>query len=237
MKAKYSLIALCAAACLAAPAVISAEPAANDKAAQKADQPARQVPRPGMLTKEQMEKQRTIMREHRARMDDLKDALMQKQMELDYLADNPNVKPDDIKAIIADIVRLHKETRKAGQELRAKMREAGLPFMQPSRPHGPHHGEGPMPGPRRHFGPKGPGFGPEGSPQWGGPAFGGPGPHGFHGEQGMAPMGFAPCGPGNPAFGPAPCQGPGMPCGNAGNGCPRFQGQGGFGPAPQGMGY
>ncbi len=236
MNAKYSLFALCAAACLAAvPAVISAEPAAKGDAVQKAEKPAQPEQRRGMLTKEQKEKQRAIMREHNARMEDLKDALMQKQMELDYLADNPNVKPEDIKAIIADIVRLHKESRKAGHELRAKMREAGLPFMLPRPWHGPRHGEGFMPGHRRHFDQHGPGFAPEGGPQWEGPDFGGA-PRGFHGEQGMVPGGV-PSGPGDPAFAPVPCQRFGAPCGDPGRGCPWLQGQGGAGPDPQAMGY
>ena len=213
MNAKYSLFALCAAACLAAvPAVISAEPAAKGDAVQKAEKPAQPEQRRGMLTKEQKEKQRAIMRVHNARMEDLKDALMQKQMELDY-----------------------KESRKAGHELRAKMREAGLPFMLPRPWHGPRHGEGFMPGHRRHFDQHGPGFAPEGGPQWEGPDFGGA-PCGFHGEQGMVPGGV-PSGPGDPAFAPVPCQRFGAPCGDPGRGCPWLQGQGGAGPDPQAMGY
>jgi len=85
-----------------------------------------------MLTAEQQEKQRAVMLEYRTRMDDLRDKMMQKQMELDYLAGNPNVKADEIKAIIADIVKLRKESRETGRELRAKLRENGLALFPPS---------------------------------------------------------------------------------------------------------
>ncbi|MBQ3892853.1 MAG: hypothetical protein II737_05600 [Mailhella sp.] len=79
-----------------------------------------------MLTDAQQEKQNAVINECRARIDDLQDKMMQRQLELDYLTGLPDVKADEIKAAIADLVKLHKESREADRELHTRLREAGL---------------------------------------------------------------------------------------------------------------
>ena len=213
MKAKTSVCALLAAACLAAvPFGLSAEPAAKGEQSVQAPAPHQRGHRPGMLSKEQREKQRAIMKEHRVVMDTLQDKLMQRQMELDYLSANPNVKADDIKAIIADIVEIHKQSRAARQQLREKMRDAGLPLMHRHPGHGrPHPGA---------FGrtPDHPGFEHHGPEGYGSAPF-------YHENRPMPPKGFfphtgpsgCPCQPpfssAAPAFGPRPepCEASGCP--------------------------
>jgi hypothetical protein len=177
-----------------------------------------------MLTREQMEKQHAIMNEHRTRMEGLRDAMMQKQMELDYLSGNPNVKPDDIKSIIADIVKLHKESREASRKLRAALREAGLPLFLQRRPHGPRHAAGSMPGP--HFGPQGPAYSPDGGLGWGGFRDGGSHPHDFQGERGM---------PNGPEFASDPCPRRDAPCRLGGCRAGWSSEQGGFATSPRDM--
>ncbi len=129
MKTARSLLALCTAACLAAiPVTTSAEPAAtgNDGSVQKPEGAAQPAVAPGMLTAGQQEKQRAVINECQARIDDLQDKMMQKQLELDYLTGLPDVKADEIKAAIADLVKLHKEAREADREWHTRLREAGL---------------------------------------------------------------------------------------------------------------
>ncbi len=129
MKTTRSLFALCTATCLAAiPFTISAEPAATGNAGsvQKTEGPVQTAAPQGMLTDSQMEKQHAVINECQVKIDDLHDKMMQKQLELDYLTGLPDVKADEIKAAIADLVNLHKESREADRELHTKLREAGL---------------------------------------------------------------------------------------------------------------
>ncbi len=129
MKTTCYLFALCTATYLAAiPFTIFAEPAAtgNERSAQKTEGPAQTATPQGMPTDAQQEKQYAVINECQARIDDLKDKMMQKQLELDYLTGLPDVKADEIKATIADLVKLHKESREADRELHTTLREAGL---------------------------------------------------------------------------------------------------------------
>ena len=134
MKRVCSLPVICVAACLAfMPSVAPAGPAPVGKteSGKPSNQPAESVNSPADFCEEVLGKQRAVMLEYQTCMDYLRDKIMQKQMELDYLARNPNVKAAEIKAIIADIVKLHKEAREIGRELRIKLRESGLALFPP----------------------------------------------------------------------------------------------------------
>ncbi len=136
MKTTRSLFALCTATCLAAiPVTISAEPAAtgNSGSVQKTEGTAQTAAPQGMLIDAQQEKHNAVINECRARIDNLQDKMLQKQLELDYLTGLPDVKTDEIKAAIADLVKLHKESREADRKFQTKLREAGLePLSQSS---------------------------------------------------------------------------------------------------------
>jgi Spy/CpxP family protein refolding chaperone len=82
-----------------------------------------------------------LIKEHHAAVMPLHEKLVQKQMELEVLSPNPNVKPEELKALVADICDLRKQMRVLGEEYRAKLEKAGLPcprFRQECG--GPRHG-------------------------------------------------------------------------------------------------
>ena len=107
------------------------------------------------------------VKEHHEAVAPLYEKLMQKQMELDVLSPNPNVKPDELKAIVAEIVSLRKQLHSLQKEFRADLAKSGLkcgkPFRGDCGPRGP-HGEGWHKGPRSHH----PEFGWHDSPRHGG---------------------------------------------------------------------
>ena len=104
--------------------------------------------RPGhpapQLSAEQAAELQKLRAEHHAALASLRDSIAQKKMELHALAPNPNVKPEELKALAAEISDLRKQMRTLGEEYRAKLEKAGLPcphFRQDcERPHGPRHG-------------------------------------------------------------------------------------------------
>lgn len=106
----------------------------------RCERPMHRAPHLSAEQAAQMEKFRS---EHRAALAPLRDSLMQKKMELHALAPNPNVKPEELKALVSDIVSLRKQMRALGEEYRAKMEKAGLPcprFRQDcDGPRGPRH--------------------------------------------------------------------------------------------------
>ncbi len=182
MNAKNTVIALLSAAVLfTAPAMLSADPA------QDSAQKAAQADAAKDDAKAKHEQFASIMKAHRSAMRQLEDKMEQKQMELDYIAVNPNTKPDDIKALIAEIFDLRAKMRSARSDVRNKLKEAGLP-MAPRERRDAFRGEAPMR--EGHFdrGPRGMRFPPhpdrmEGPAPFGpkeGPGFDRPMPrHGF----------------------------------------------------------
>lgn len=83
----------------------------------------------------------------------LYEQLMQKRMELDALSPNPNTKPEELKALVAEIVSLRKQLHVLQNEFRADLAKSGLkcgkPFRGDCAPRSP-HGEGWHKGPRPH---------------------------------------------------------------------------------------
>ena len=94
-----------------------------------------------------------LIKEHHAAVAPLHKKLVQKQMELDVLSPNPNVKPDELKAIVAEIVSLRTQLHTLQKEFRADLAKSGLkcgkPFRGDCGPRGP-HGEGWHNGHRPH---------------------------------------------------------------------------------------
>lgn len=92
------------------------------------------------LSAEQKETLAKLREEHRTEMGQLREKLMRKKMELKALSPNPNVKPDELKALVAEIIDLKKQIRGKNGEHLKKLRDAGLPapfFKSGDRPEGP----------------------------------------------------------------------------------------------------
>ena len=154
MNAKNTVIALLSAAVLfTAPAMLSADPAKDNAAkAEKVEQAAPQEDAAMAEARAKREQFRSIMKEYRTSMQKLEDRLEQKQMELDYLSVNPNTKPDELKAIIAEIFDARAKMRDARRDVRAKLKEAGLSLPRPrSMRHQPRMHRGDFEGPRGEF--------------------------------------------------------------------------------------
>ncbi|GAB1409427.1 hypothetical protein MASR1M90_05810 [Desulfovibrionales bacterium] len=64
-----------------------------------------------------------IMDAHYKEIQPLRDALWQKQMELDALAVNPNTKPEDIRALTNEMVSIRKELDAKRDAMQAKIRQ------------------------------------------------------------------------------------------------------------------
>ena len=97
------------------------------------------------LTKEQMAQMDKFCEEHRAALQPLRDQLIQKRMELRALSPNPNVKPEELKALTAEITKLHEQIRTVNDDFYAKMDKAGLPcygYHQRGWHHAPYAGHG-----------------------------------------------------------------------------------------------
>ena len=78
--------------------------------------------RPGhpapQLSAEQAAELQKLRAEHHAALASLRDSIGQKKMELHALAPNPNVKPEELKALAAEISDLRKQIRTLGEEYR-----------------------------------------------------------------------------------------------------------------------
>jgi hypothetical protein len=59
-------------------------------------------------------------------------------MELEVLSPNPNVKPEELKALVAEVVSLRNQIRTLKDDFRAEMAKLGGP--RGKRFHGPEHG-------------------------------------------------------------------------------------------------
>ena len=92
------------------------------------------------LSKEQRAQMDKLCEEHRNAVRPLYDQLSQKGLELRALSPNPTVKPEEIKAIIADISKLHEQLRTVNEDFYSKMAAAGLPCRGAYRHGGYHHG-------------------------------------------------------------------------------------------------
>lgn len=86
------------------------------------------------LSKEQMAEMDKLCEEHRNAVRPLYDQLSEKGLELRALSPNPNVKPEELKALTAEIAKLHEQIRTINNDFQAKMTKAGLPCR------GYHHG-------------------------------------------------------------------------------------------------
>ena len=86
------------------------------------------------LSKEQAAQMDKLCEEHRNAVQPLYDQLSQKGLELRALSPNPNVKPEELKALTAEIAKLHEQIRTVNNDFYAKMTKAGLPCR------GYHHG-------------------------------------------------------------------------------------------------
>ena len=91
------------------------------------------------LTQEQRAQMDKLYEEHRNAVRPLYDQLNQKGLELRTLSPNPNVKPEELKAIIADISKLHEQLRTINEDFYSKMASAGLPCPGAYRHGGYHH--------------------------------------------------------------------------------------------------
>ena len=79
------------------------------------------------LSQEQIAQMDKFHEEHRAAVAPLYDQLMEKRLELRALSPNPNVKPEELKALSAEIASLHAKIRTINDEFYANMSKAGLP--------------------------------------------------------------------------------------------------------------
>lgn len=79
-----------------------------------------------------------LIKEHHAAVMPLYEKLVQKQMELEVLSPNPNVKPEELKALVGEVVSLRSQIRTMKEEFRAEMAKLGGP--RGKRFHGPEHG-------------------------------------------------------------------------------------------------
>ena len=79
-----------------------------------------------------------LIKEHHAAVMPLHEKLVQKQMELEVLSPNPNVKPEELKALVGEVVSLRNQIRTMKEEFRAEMAKIGGP--RGKRFQGPEHG-------------------------------------------------------------------------------------------------
>lgn len=97
------------------------------------------------LAPEKQEQLRAIMDAHRKEVRPLQNALWQKRMELDALAPNPNTKPGDIKALVAEMANLRSQLQEKQDAVRAKVRQdvgVDMPMMGRGAGDGGRHGRG-----------------------------------------------------------------------------------------------
>lgn len=75
------------------------------------------------LAPEKQAQWNAIMEAHHKDVQPLRDALWQKQIELDALAVNPNTKPEDIRVLTNEMMTLRKELQAKKEAVRAKIRQ------------------------------------------------------------------------------------------------------------------
>ena len=106
------------------------------------------------ITPEQMAQFKEFRNERKAALAPLRQQLTQKRMELRALSPNPNVKPEELKALVAEIMELRGKVAAVNKDFRDKMKKAGLPSWLGNkkgapfhkfhrgneRANGPHHG-------------------------------------------------------------------------------------------------
>lgn len=159
MKKNIILSLLAAAVLVSTPAVLSAQEAEQTgqgcpARVARCERPAHPVP---CLSAEQRAQMKALRAEHHDAVAPLRESLMRKKMELHALAPNPNVKPEELKALVAEICELRKKIHVLNGEHRAKLEKAGLPsprFHDGDGPRGPRHGfhkENSPCGPRHGF--------------------------------------------------------------------------------------
>lgn len=78
-----------------------------------------------------------LVKEHHEAAAPLYEKLIQKKMELEALSPNPNVKPEELKALVSEILSLRKELRSLKGEFRKEMAKLGKPRSK--RFHGPEY--------------------------------------------------------------------------------------------------
>lgn len=75
-----------------------------------------------------------LREDYRNAVTPLREKLMQKNMELRSLAPNPNVKPEELKALVAEIIALRKEVQTLNDEFKAKMPKRPERFAKAGTP-------------------------------------------------------------------------------------------------------
>ncbi|MDR2350740.1 MAG: periplasmic heavy metal sensor [Deltaproteobacteria bacterium] len=104
---------------------------------------------PPALTPEQAETSRKLFAEHFEKTRPVRQNLRDQQLVYDALAGNPNAKPEDIKAVVAEMRKLRDRLHELRLEFKAEYEKSGLPAFAK----GAHLGD---PGP--HWGNDGCGF-------------------------------------------------------------------------------
>ncbi len=79
------------------------------------------------MSKEQRDQMHAIMKEHHDAMLPLMEQLREKRMELEALSPNPNTQPDELRAIIREIISLENKIREQKKSLRKDLQKAGIP--------------------------------------------------------------------------------------------------------------
>ncbi len=146
MNAKNTILSLLAAAAVCtAPALAMADGHGHPERCPRPHRAApceRPVPPMPGMNAEQMAQMKQFRQEHHSAIAPLRDQLAQKRMELHALSPNPNVKPEELKAIVSDIMSLRRQMHAVDEAFREKMEKAGLPFcgQRDSRGHRSFHG-------------------------------------------------------------------------------------------------
>jgi len=91
------------------------------------------------ITPEQMAQYKEFRNERKAALAPLRHQLTQKRMELRALSPNPNVKPEELKALVAEIMELRGKIAAVNKDFRDKMKKAGLPSWLGSKKGAPFH--------------------------------------------------------------------------------------------------
>lgn len=135
--------------------------AASTAMAQPAKPDDRRPPQKmGQMNPEDQAAWTELWKEHRDKIEPLHDQMWAKRLEYDFLAANPNTKPDEVKAVINEMLRLKGQLRAEKNKLADAAQAKGLKGHgfgpRGWGGHGPGAGFGDCPG----FGGKGPGKGP-----------------------------------------------------------------------------
>ena len=122
---KIALVVASAAILLAAPAAFAFPQDAPRPPHHMMAAPGKAVPPISAEKRAEISKMRE---DYRNAITPLREKIMQKNMELRSLAPNPNVKPEELKALVAEIIALRKDVQKLNDEFKAKMpQRPGMP--------------------------------------------------------------------------------------------------------------